>query len=78
MRRNALPLLLSVEMEREAVKAITQQAHPFTIAPDLPSALEETVNFLMGPVGDVRSFGMARMREFERESCTGELSQHPL
>ena len=40
----------------EAVKAITKQAHPFTIAPEWPSALEEAV---------IRSFRIARM-EFGR------------
>ena len=67
MRRNALPPLLPIETKRgEPFKAITQQAHPFTIAPELPSALEEAVNFLRNPVDEIRSFRMARMHEFER------------
>ena len=67
MRRNALPPLLPIEMESgEAIKMITQQAHPFTIAPELPPALEEAVKFLRSPVAEIRSFRIARMEEFER------------
>ena len=66
-RRNALVPLLPIEVEPgEAVEAITQQAHPFTIAPELPSTLEKAVNFLRSLVAESRSFRMARMRELER------------
>ena len=67
MRRNALLPLLPIEMEPgEAIKMITQQAHPFTIAPELPPALEEAVKFLRSLVAEIRSFRIARMEEFER------------
>ena len=66
MRRNAHPPLLPIEMEPgEAIKMITQQAHTFTIAPELPPALE-AVKFLRNPVPDIRSFRIARTEEFER------------
>ena len=74
MRRNALLPLLPIEMEPgEAVKAITQQAHPFAIAP-----LEKAVKFLRNPVAEIRSFRVARMREFERaaeESLPGTMQE---
>ena len=50
----------------EAIKMITQQAHPSTIAPELPPALKEAVKFLGSPVAEIRSFRIARMAEFER------------
>ena len=64
----------------EAVKAIMEQAYPFTIAPELPSAQEEAVNSLRNPVAEIRSFRMARMRVFERaaqESFFGTMRSAP-
>ena len=67
MRRNAKLPLPPIEMEQgEAVKATTQQAHPFTIAPKLPSALKEAVKFWNSLVADIRSFRITRMEEFEQ------------
>ena len=79
MRRNALLPLLPIETEPgEAVKAITQQAHPITIAAELPSALQEAVKFLSNLVAEIRSFRVARMREFGRaaqESVPGTMQE---